>query len=43
LSGNQKYLNSMEEDESYMIIKKGAPKGIYKYIGNQWKITFEKR
>lgn len=43
LSGNQKYLNSMEKDESFIIIKKGAPKGIYKYIDNQGKITFEKR
>jgi len=43
LSNNKKYLNSLQEDESYMIIKNGAPRGVYQYINGNGEITFKKR
>jgi hypothetical protein len=42
LGEDDKYLNHLQEDESYMKIKSGAPEGIYKYINENDEITFEK-
>jgi hypothetical protein len=42
LSENEKYLDSLQEDESYIIINEGAPKGIYQYIDSDGNINFEK-
>lgn len=43
LSENEQFLLNLQEDESYMVITKGAPKGIYKYIDTDGEITFEKK
>lgn len=42
LSGENKYLEKLQPDESYVIINEGAPKGIYKYIDDEGNIVFEK-
>jgi Sulfatase len=42
LSGETKYLEKLQPDESYVIINEGAPKGIYKYIDDAGNIVFEK-
>ncbi len=42
LSGETKYLENLQPDESYVIINEGAPKGIYKYIDDAGNIVFEK-
>lgn len=43
LSEDERYLQNLEKDESYMVIFEGAPKGIYKYIDENKEITFEKK
>ncbi|NND63579.1 MAG: sulfatase-like hydrolase/transferase, partial [Flavobacteriaceae bacterium] len=43
LSGNVQYLEKLEDNSSYAIIYRGAPKGIYKYIDNDGNVTFEKQ
>jgi hypothetical protein len=42
LSGNEKYLEHLEEDVSFLIVKEGAPKGVYKCIDENGSIIFEK-
>lgn len=42
LSEEMSYLSNLQPDDSYMIIYKGAPKGIYQYIDGNGKITFKK-
>jgi hypothetical protein len=42
LSEDESYLSHLQEDGSYVVIKKEAPKGIYKYIDDEGGITFEK-
>lgn len=42
LNGQTKFLENEQPDESYVIINRDAPKGIYKYIDQQGKIVFEK-
>lgn len=41
LGENESYLNFLQEDESFAIIKGGAPSGLYKYIDNKGTIVFE--
>jgi len=43
LSNEERYLQNLEKDESYMVIFEGAPKGIYKYIDENKEVTFEKK
>jgi len=42
LSKDKKYLDNLQEDNSYIILNKDAPKGVYKYIDNSGNITFKK-
>lgn len=42
LADDESYLNNLQYDGSYMIIKQGAPKGVYKYIDQTGNIVFEK-
>ncbi len=42
LSDNQKYLQHLQDNSSYMIIYKGAPKGIYQYFDDNGNHTFNK-
>lgn len=42
LSQQSKYLDHLEPDESFVVIHKGAPKGIYKYIDAEGNVVFEK-
>lgn len=42
LTGDTKYLDHLQPDESFVIINKEAPKGIYKYIDDEGNSTFEK-
>jgi hypothetical protein len=42
MSENKKYLNALQPNGSFVIIHKGAPKGIYQYIDESGKITFKK-
>lgn len=42
LSEDEKYLDNLQEDGSYTIIYKGAPKGVYKYIDGQGKVVFDR-
>ncbi|MEZ4859141.1 MAG: sulfatase-like hydrolase/transferase [Flavobacteriaceae bacterium] len=42
LSENNAYLKNLEPDESYVIINKGAPKGVYQYINTEGNIVFKK-
>jgi hypothetical protein len=42
LSEDASYLENLQEDETYIVIKKGAPRGIYKYIDTSGNIVFEK-
>ncbi len=41
LSGEEKYLDAMEKDESYGLILKGAPKGVYKFIDEDGSTPME--
>lgn len=43
LGDNKKYLEHTEDNSSYVVIKKGAPKGVYKCINDQGEIVFEKQ
>lgn len=43
LSEEPKYLEKLQADESYVIINKGAPKGVYKYIEDDGSIVFEEQ
>ncbi len=40
LSENSKYLNHLQNDSSYGVIIKGAPKGVYELIDENGKIVF---
>ncbi|MEZ4818163.1 MAG: sulfatase-like hydrolase/transferase [Flavobacteriaceae bacterium] len=42
LSNNSQYLQNLQEDASFTIIEKGAPKGIYKVIDSTGAIVFKK-
>ena len=42
LSEDNKYLDNLQNDGSYTIIEKNAPKGIYKVIDDDGSITFKK-
>jgi hypothetical protein len=42
LSDNESYLNYLEDDKSYTIIREGAPFGVYEYIDKKGKVTFKK-
>lgn len=43
LSNENKYLRNLEEDGSYIIIKEGAPKGVYQYLNNNGTVIFKKQ
>lgn len=40
LSDNKSYLNYLENDKSYTIIREGAPFGVYEYIDEDGKVVF---
>lgn len=42
LANNKSYLKDVEPDESYVILRDGAPPGVYKYISNNGEIICEK-
>ncbi len=42
LADEPKYLENLQDNSSYAIILKGAPKGIYKYIDTNGKVIFKK-
>ena len=42
LSENEDYLNNLEADKSYMIIDKGAPRGVYELIDENYNTLFKK-
>ncbi|MCW9036287.1 MULTISPECIES: hypothetical protein [Altibacter] len=42
LADNNTYLNHLQEDESFVIINEGAPKGVYSYIDSEGNIVFKK-
>nr|WP_321236270.1 hypothetical protein [uncultured Psychroserpens sp.] len=42
LSDNPDYLNHLEEDKSYSIIKEGAPYGIYELVDEKDNVVFDK-
>lgn len=42
LSNNDKYLQHLQDDKSYLILKEGAEPGIYEYIDENGNITFKK-
>ncbi|HBR55200.1 MAG TPA: hypothetical protein DEA82_13855 [Flavobacteriaceae bacterium] len=42
LAEDNKYLNHLQDDGSYTIIKNGAPQGIYKVIDGEGNVVFEK-
>ena len=41
LSDNKAYLNHLEEDKSYLVIKKGAPFGVYETINENSEVIFK--
>ena len=41
LSENEMYLDHLQENGSYLIIKEGAKDGIYQTIDNQGNVTFK--
>ena len=43
LGKNEKYLQHLQSDDSYVIIRNGAPKGVYQYIDETGKVTFKKK
>lgn len=43
LSGDKKYLEHTEDNSSYIVIKKGAPKGVYQCIDDAGEVTFIKK
>jgi len=42
LTENEEYLNHLQEDASFLIINKEAPKGIYKCIDENGNVIFKK-
>ncbi|QNJ98221.1 sulfatase-like hydrolase/transferase [Constantimarinum furrinae] len=42
LTENEEYLEHLQDDESFVIVNKGAPKGVYRYLDNEGKVVFEK-
>ncbi len=42
LSENELFLENLQEDSSYVLIREGAPDGVYKYINGKGEIVFEK-
>jgi len=42
LAENESYLDKLQENSSYIIIEENAPKGVYKCIDEDGKVTFEK-
>ena len=42
LAENESYLNNLQENSSYIIIEENAPKGVYKCIDEDGKVTFDK-
>ncbi len=42
LSENKKYLTHLQDDGSYIIIYRGAPRGIYQYIDDSGNVVFNK-
>ena len=42
LGNDQKYLQHLEKDGSYLIIKEGAEPGVYEYIDDSGNIVFKK-
>lgn len=43
LGDNEKYLQHLQNNSSYVIIRNGAPKGVYQYIDEVGNITFKKQ
>lgn len=43
LSEDEKYLDHLQNDGSYILIFEGAPKGVYQYIDEKGEITFKKQ
>ncbi len=43
LSENKKYLTHLQDDGSYIIIYRGAPRGLYQYIDDSGKKVFERK
>ena len=43
LSGEEKYLDTLQRNESYVIISQGAPKGVYQYIDEEGNVVFKKK
>jgi hypothetical protein len=41
LSENASYLETLEEDASYVVLREGAEEGIYKYLNDAGEIVFE--
>jgi len=42
LGEEERYLEELQENGSYIVINKKAPKGIYQYIDDSGKVTFKK-
>jgi hypothetical protein len=42
LSENESYLNNLEPDNSFAIIKEGAPSGVYEIINDNGEVVFNK-
>lgn len=42
LSENEDYLENLQEDKSYTVIKKGAPFGVYELINENGEVVFSK-
>ena len=43
LGEDESYLQNLQPDESFVILKDEKPKGVYKYIDNQGKVTLKKQ
>jgi hypothetical protein len=41
LSEDESYLSNLQPDESYMVLRKGTPPGVYKYIDDNGTIVLE--
>tara|TARA_R110002051_G_scaffold75877_1_gene138128 strand:+ start:95892 stop:97316 length:1425 start_codon:yes stop_codon:yes gene_type:complete len=41
LADDKSYLNNLQEDKSYLVIRKGAPTGIYEFIDGHGNIVFK--
>jgi hypothetical protein len=42
LSEDESYLQNLQEDETFIVINEGAPRGIYKYIDSSGNIVFKR-